>query len=237
MGVVPATSVSRSSAVRDVRVLERKDVPAAAEVLAAAFMVEPGNVALFPDPAARHRMIERTAEVVLERSLTCAGAFGAEVEGELAAVAIWDPPGARPRVPRHAVPAVLQRVGLLARNVPTAVSRMRPHLDELVPLVRARNHAVRAARRGPSWHLAFLATHPAHQGRGLARALLDHVLRRCDEDGLAVWLETTDPSNPPIYERFGFATVAHVEPAAWLPGLWVMRREPRPTRRSDEVGS
>ena len=25
-----------------------------------------------------------------------------------------------------------------------------------------------------------------------------------DEDGIPVWLETTDPVNPPIYERFGF---------------------------------
>jgi hypothetical protein len=40
------------------------------------------------------------------------------------------------------------------------------------------------------------------------------------------WLETTDPANPPIYERFGFETVTHLEDAAWLPGLWVMRREP-----------
>jgi predicted acetyltransferase len=81
---------------------------------------------------------------------------------------------------------------------------------------------------GLTWHLAFLATAPEHRGRGLARQLLERQLDRCDEDAAAAWLETTDPVNPPIYERFGFATVAHVEDAAWLPGLWVMRREPSP---------
>lgn len=84
------------------------------------------------------------------------------------------------------------------------------------------------ASRGTSWHLAMLATAPEHRGHGLARRLLERQLERCDEDGTAAWLETTEPVNPPIYERFGFRTVTHVEDAAWLPGYWVMRREPQP---------
>ena len=76
------------------------------------------------------------------------------------------------------------------------------------------------------WYLAALATAPEHRGRGFARMLLDRQLARCDQDGAAAWLETTDPVNPPIYARFGFSTVAHIERAAWLPGFWVMRREP-----------
>jgi ribosomal protein S18 acetylase RimI-like enzyme len=79
---------------------------------------------------------------------------------------------------------------------------------------------------GPAWHLAYLAVAPEHQGNGYARLLLDHVLDRCDEDGTAAWLETTDPANPARYERFGFQTVRQVHRGRRLPGLWVMRREP-----------
>lgn len=63
--------------------------------------------------------------------------------------------------------------------------------------------------------------------RVLARRLLDRQLVRCDEEGFAVWLETTDPANPPIYERFGLEVATHLEDAAWLPGWRAMRREPR----------
>jgi predicted acetyltransferase len=98
--------------------------------------------------------------------------------------------------------------------------------------VRERGRSFAGAARGTTWHLMFLATAPEHRGRGLARMLLDRQLRRCDEDDTAAWLETTDPVNPPIYERFGFETVAHIEDAAWLPGLWVMRREPGPGPRA-----
>jgi len=43
---------------------------------------------------------------------------------------------------------------------------------------------------------------------------------------IAIWLETTDPIDPPIHARFGSATVAHLDDAARLPGLRVTRREP-----------
>ncbi len=212
------------------RVLTAQDVPAAAGVLAAAFMVEPGTAALFPDPSTRRRLLELNGRLVVTRALRHATAYGVEVEGELAAVAVWDPPGRGSGLPpARALPTVLRRTALVAGELPGAAGPVLAHRRELIPLVRARRRAVRTASRGPSWHLGFLATHPDHQGRGLARQLVDHVLRRCDADGLPAWLETTDPANPPIYERLGFHTVAHVAPAAWLLGLWVLRREPRGT--------
>jgi hypothetical protein len=67
-----------------------------------------------------------------------------------------------------------------------------------------------------------------HPDEGLARSLLERQLQRCDQDGAEAWLEATDPVNPPIYERFGFEIIAHIPGPAWLPGYWVMRREPQP---------
>ena len=210
------------------RVLGSDDLEAATAVLARGFAQEPGNLELFPDPEIRRRLAELVFGSQLRIWMPYATVHGVEVEGRLGGVAIWHPPHVRARSLTGAAGSV---TGLLAQ-APT-VARALPHLSATLlrhgrrapRLVRARNRAVRVASRGPAWHLAFLATDPDFRGRGLARRLLDHVLRRCDADGLAAWLETTDPVNPPLYEHFGFETVAHIEDAAWLPGHWVMRRE------------
>jgi GNAT superfamily N-acetyltransferase len=213
-----------------VRPLEPSEVPDAAALLARGFAEEPGNVALFPDPAARRMLHETTALQTIATLLPYGTVHVAEAGGELAAIALWHPPGvpttSLTTVARSAV-AKLSHPKLVASAVPRAASVVLRELPQAVALTRARKRAVRRASQGPTWHLAFLATAPEHRGKGLARALLDRQLQRCDEDGTAVWLETTDPVNPPIYERFGFDVVAHVTDAAWLPGYWVMRRAPR----------
>jgi GNAT superfamily N-acetyltransferase len=229
---VPATTTPGGapiSASVTVRPLEPSEVPEAAALLARGFAEEPGNVVLFPDPAARRMLHETTALQIIATLLPYGTVHVAEA-GELAAIALWHPPGvpttSLTTLARSAV-AKLSHPKLVASVLPGAASVVLRELPEAIALTRARQRAVRRASQGPTWHLAFLATAPEYRGRGLARALLDRQLRRCDEDGTAVWLETTDPVNPPIYERFGFDVVAHVTDAAWLPGFWVMRRAPR----------
>jgi GNAT superfamily N-acetyltransferase len=154
----------------------------------------------------------------------------AVVGGELAAVAVWLPPGAAKLSARGAMRAVValsSNALVIARSVPRIVAVMIGDARGGVALARKRRRAVVRASRGVSWRLDLPATVPEQRGRGIARVLLDRQLHRYDQDGAAVWLETTDPVNVPIYERFGFETTAHIEDPAWLPGLWVMRREPR----------
>jgi GNAT superfamily N-acetyltransferase len=101
-------------------------------------------------------------------------------------------------------------------------------LPGALELAKRRGPAIARASRGITWQLELLGTLPEHRRKGLARSLLERQLQRCDQDGAAAWLETTDPVNPPIYERFGFETIAHIDGPRWLPGYWVMRREPQP---------
>jgi ribosomal protein S18 acetylase RimI-like enzyme len=211
------------------RPLERRDLHDAATVLARSFAVEPGNRALFPDPELRRRYPELGGRIELEAVLPYASVYGLEREGRLAGIAVWHPPNVKPR-PFGAIArngsSLLVQAPTLARGTPHVLSMLPRHARAGVRLVRARNRGVKQASSGRTWYLAVLATDPDFQGQGVARRLLDHVLDRCDADGLAAWLETTDPVNPPLYERFGFRSVLHVEDAAWLPGFWVMRREP-----------
>ena len=217
-------------------VLGAKDASAAAELIALAFAEEPGVVALFPDVRTRAQLKEVNARGAVRRMLPHGTVHGAFVGETLAAVALWHPPG----VPVTSIVGTVRGVADLlpyarrvARAVPHAARTILGESREAVTLQRRRSRAIAAASDGATWHLAILATSLQHRGRGLARRLLERQLARCDEDGLAAWLETTDPVNPPIYERFGFTTVAHVQDAAWLPGYWVMRREPH----SDETPS
>jgi GNAT superfamily N-acetyltransferase len=213
-----------------VRVLGPADETAAALLLARAFAIEPGNVALYPDPAVRHTMLESGMRGMFRTVVAHGTAHGVEVDGRLGAVALWEPPGVRVGV--RDLPTVLQPklevAPMIVRALPGATRRILRDPRASLRLVRARARGIAAASAGPTWHLAFLGVDPEHQGEGLARRLLDRQLVRCDEDGLPAWLETTDEANPPIYERFGFRTITHLDAAAWLPGWWAMRRDPRP---------
>jgi GNAT superfamily N-acetyltransferase len=224
---IPATPTPAVS--RRLRVLGPEDRDAAAQLLARGFAAEPGAVALFPDLWARRRLFELNVSALLDATIPYATVHGVEVDGGLGAVAIWHPPNVTPTpvgATARAAGNLLGEASLVARQMPHLGAMAVRHARTAVPLVVRRRRAVAVASRGPTWHLAFLATDPSLRGHGLARMLLEHVLRRCDADGLAAWLETTDPVNPPLYRRFGFEVVGHVEDAAWLPGLWVMRREP-----------
>lgn len=225
----PTTPHGRSVSPSVVRPVVADQLADAADLLARGFAEEPGNLALLPDPAARHRLMAAGARSVLRRTIPHGTVHAASVGGELAAIAIWEPPGIPTFTVRGALGAVTSRLGqapTLARALPHKLSVIAGDVRPAVGMARTRRRAIRTVCDGPTWHLGFLATAPEHRGRGLARRLLERQLTRCDEDGAAAWLETTDPVNPPIYERFGFTTVAHVEDAAWLPGLWIMRREP-----------
>jgi GNAT superfamily N-acetyltransferase len=224
----PPVTVTRASGPR-LRVLDPADLGLAVALLARGFAQEPGSRELFPDPELRRRMSELALAKELRRTLPHATVHGMEHDHDLLAAAIWHPPHTRPRSMQgtfRAAGDLLTSAPVLARGLPHLGAVARRHGRGGLQLQRTRRDAIDTASRGPSWHLAILATDPRHRGRGLARRLLEHVLDRCDADGLAAWLETTDPVNPPLYERFGFRTVAHLEDAAWLPGLWVMRREP-----------
>jgi ribosomal protein S18 acetylase RimI-like enzyme len=220
-----------------VRVLGPDDAHAAAAVLAEGFDQEPAMRTLLPDAAARRKMLEVTLRVRLHDPLRRGTAHGAWIGGELGAVAVWYAPGA----PMLSASGAMRALLMLPSVVPSVAGTLAPAVRLLASdvqgagrLFRTRRPAVREAVRGLTWRLDLLATVPALRGMGLARALLDRQLQRCDQDGAAAWLEATDPVNPPIYERFGFETLAHVAGPAWLLGYWVMRREPRPVPVADD---
>jgi ribosomal protein S18 acetylase RimI-like enzyme len=63
----------------------------------------------------------------------------------------------------------------------------------------------------PHYHLNMIGVRRAHTGRGLARCLLEavHETSALDRASCGVTLNTEDPSNVPLYERFGYRVLGH----------------------------
>ena len=79
---------------------------------------------------------------------------------------------------------------------------------------------------GPCWHLAQIAVEPAVRGQGLGSALLEYGLGRCDAEGASAYLESSNPRNVPLYERFGFEVIGEIR-AGSSPVMQPMLRRPR----------
>ncbi|QXV56066.1 GNAT family N-acetyltransferase [Amycolatopsis sp. TNS106] len=80
---------------------------------------------------------------------------------------------------------------------------------------------------GPVWFLATVEVHPALQGKGLGRAIVEPGLMAADAAGVPAFLETSEPANVPFYRKLGFEVTAEVELPDGGPRTWAFRREPR----------
>ena len=115
---------------------------------------------------------------------------GVVVLGDLAAVALWVPPG----------------VPDLDDQDEAAVAEMLPRVcGERAGLV-AQGWDLFAASRPeqPHWYLSLLATAPERRGSGLGMELVQQHLARVDADRSAAYLESTNPGNVQRYRRAGF---------------------------------
>lgn len=196
-----------------VALLREADVPAAVDVFARAFADAGMTQMVTQDPHRAARMLRKEGRTHLRRCRRYGHVFGAFEGDLLRGVAIWLPPGVHVSdvvvPPASVLPGVL---GMLVRS----------RLAVFAFGIR-RGRAVARASTG-RWHLAFLATDPEHQGRGVGRLLLEHVLTRTDADGATAWLECERP-NVALYERFGFTVVGSYS-AGCLPEMLVMQRDP-----------
>ena len=75
------------------------------------------------------------------------------------------------------------------------------------------------------WYLEALGIAPEHQGKGYASRLIRGMLSRVDEEKLPCFLDTMDPKNVRIYERFGFKVVEESQVPGTPLTTWAMLRD------------
>jgi ribosomal protein S18 acetylase RimI-like enzyme len=79
----------------------------------------------------------------------------------------------------------------------------------------------------PHWYLMLLGVNPNYHGKGLAKSLLLPKLSQFDQTGMPCYLETYNPSNIPIYQRFGFEIHEEVQMPNMDVKLHSMLRQPQ----------
>jgi ribosomal protein S18 acetylase RimI-like enzyme len=79
----------------------------------------------------------------------------------------------------------------------------------------------------PHWYLNVIATLPERQGRGLGAQALAPMCARFDVEGVAAYLESSNPRNMTLYRRHGFEEINDPIQLPDGPALYPMWREPR----------
>jgi ribosomal protein S18 acetylase RimI-like enzyme len=80
------------------------------------------------------------------------------------------------------------------------------------------------------YYLLGLGVRPDSRCKGIGSALLEHILKECDQQKTGVYLENSNPLNMKFYQRHGFKTQNEVTLPHNGPTLWLMYREPMSDR-------
>ncbi|MEV6418562.1 GNAT family N-acetyltransferase [Streptomyces sp. NPDC051662] len=185
------------------------DAQPVSRALARAFGDDPMMRWFFPDDSSREAVLGRYFTTLFTRQYAHHGVC----ERTDAGAAFWVSPEGQ------------------AKAVPDAetIQELQNILGDRAPLFRdAVEAAAEHTPKEPHWYLAVIGADPAAQGQGHGAALLRSGLAKADTEGLPAYLESSKPSNLPVYEHFGFAVREEVRLPGGGPVLWAMRREPRP---------
>ncbi len=172
--------------------LERSQTRRASEVLARAFLDDPFYEALLPDEASRPKRLAWFMEKMLRYGLPYGHVYTTPaVEG----VACWFPPG-------HSNPAAgdILRSGLYALPLRLGFATYRRLTDFTTYTGGMRARSVPE----PHWYLLLLGVDDPCRGQGLGGRLLQPVLTRATDEGVACYLETEKEKNLNFYARHGF---------------------------------
>ena len=110
------------------------------------------------------------------------------------AAALWLPPGVEPDDAE--MDAVME--GTLRPDIAEDIGAVLKGMAEYHP-------------REPHWYLPLIAADPHWIGQGLGALLMKHALRRCDEQGVPAYLESSNPRNISLYQRHGFRIIGKIQ--------------------------
>lgn len=78
----------------------------------------------------------------------------------------------------------------------------------------------------PHYYLLVVGVDPSSQGQGIGGRLLNHMLRKCDEEGVGAYLENSKEENVVFYERHGFQVTKELRLGGTGPRVWLQWRKP-----------
>ena len=186
----------------------------AAEMLACAFLDNPGLIYYYPDASER-----RGKSFHFLRWMICYGCLYGEAYAtspNLEGVAVW--------LPSEKVHMTAWRI-VRSGGLSMMLKLGRKSASQVIS---AGNYMTSIHKRHAPfrhWYLYGLGVNPEHQGKGHASSLLKAMFVRIDKEGLPCYLETQNERNVPIYQHYGFKVVEE----SVIPGTevtnWAMLRE------------
>src|SRR5687768_12940981 len=172
------------------------------------------SLAFSTDPMAR--WAQPDPQKYIENFPTLARAFGgnsfangtAYLADGFAGAAMWLPPGIGPDEETL--------IGLVSSTAPEDI---KSHLFGVFEKM-AEFHP-----KEPHWYLPMIGVDPVMQGKGLGSALMAHGVESCDRDRSIAYLESSNPRNVPLYERYGFEVMGEIQ-VGTSPVMYPMLRKP-----------
>ena len=198
---------------REVLLLDRRNIRDAAGVLGRAFRDDPMVVAILENVAPEIRA--KRVSVMFAADLKTCARRGLPLQvrdrNSIACAAIVYPPGAYP-LPTSA------QLGILLKSV------VRNGVYGLGRWLTVQGRFGKRHPKDTHYYLEFIGVDPIQQGKGLGSSLLNDLSSRADQEKVGCYLETSNPRNVPLYQRFGYDTVAEEE----ILGVktWFMWRSP-----------
>ena len=175
------------------------------DVITLAFSTDPMARWAYPHPA--------TYLVAMPETINAFGGIGFEhgtvhLADDGAAAAMWLPPG---------VESDVQRLAELSEQY-SPPERLPEMMQVFEQMGAYHPHE-------PCWFLPLIGVDPVRQGHGYGSALLAHAVKQCDRDNVPAYLESSNPRNIPLYERYGFRALGSIQ-AGSSPTVVPMLRPP-----------
>lgn len=197
----------------EIRRVARGETAALGGLLARAFHDDPGYSWAAPNPRRRRMHAPRYFQQLVDEQYVAKGET--YVGGDGASVAMWAPPGAWLANVTDSLRLAPVMAKACTTNLPTAI-RMALQIETQHKRIEA-----------PHYYLGYLATEPAHQGKGLGSALISDMLNRLDDEGVGSYLESASPGNRALYLRHGYVELSEQRWPRGGPPWWPMWRAPR----------
>ena len=196
--------------------LTEQQLPQTMAMIGRAFHNDPLSIYLYPQETERTHRLPLIFSVALRYALRY-GEVTTTPEGTGAAC--WLPPESTTVSIKR-----LLRIGIVATTFQMGRLSVLRRMNSAEDYMR-RIHEQCIAQ--PHWYLWVLGVEPERQGQGIGGRLLRAGLERADVSGLPCYLETMNPGNVPLYQKFGFR-IAH---EGEIPGngvhMWSMIRPAR----------
>ncbi|WP_341953413.1 GNAT family N-acetyltransferase [Salinibacterium sp. TMP30] len=200
----------RIEAARSTRLARPADLPSVVGTLVEAFDQDPVWSWAFPDPEAR--------------AAQHAAVFRMTVTHAIANDAVWLTSDCGAVVTAFG-PGVNEMSDADAKRFPTVLDDLLgDHADEVNGLFERFEHARPVDT--PHLYVSMLGTRGQARGHGIGMALLAHVVKQADAQGIGTYLESSNGANDQRYVSAGFSVHGSIPVAPGRPAVNTMWRDP-----------